>query len=218
MTLNEIAVQLASPLGRQFDEPFLAMIKDMVVVWTGRMIRNSLEKDAKDRIFFRTPPLYLPLTAATIDCGGSECPAMVSQELPLPLRANNILFDFVGTQDGHTAFKLIQDGWERFHKETKYAKMFLSYRWNGKRIEVLSNGRPDVIKVTGIWLNPRLLATVLCGTVGCHPDDEEYRVSEDILQLVIQYVRDEELKNYRPQTQVNEVTIDNDSAAESNRS
>lgn len=218
MTLNEIAVQLAAPLGRQFDQPLLAMIKDRVVIWTERIIRNSLEKNPADRKFFKQT-IYLPLHKANTDCGGTECSVMVTDDLPLPLRANSILFDFVGSQDGSTPFKLVSEGFEQFWVANKYASAYLTYRWNGKRIEVLANGRPEAIKVVAIWPNPRLLSSVMCKQgENCFPDDQPYMVSGDILQLVMQYVADQDLKEYKPQSQQTEVTIDNDAAVASNRS
>lgn len=218
MTLNEIAIQLAAPLGRQFDQPLLAMIKDKVVYWTERIIRNSLEKNPRDRVFFKQT-VYLPLTESNADCGGTSCSVMATENLPLPLRANSILFDFVGSQDGSTPFKLVSEGFEQFWKDNKYASRYLTYRWTGKRIEVLANKRPEVIKVVAIWPDPRALSGVLCGQgTNCFPDDQEYMVSGDILQLVIQYVNDIDLKDYRPQSSQTEVSIDNDAAVPSNRS
>lgn len=219
MTLNQIAVQLASPLGRQFDQPLLAMIKDLVVVWTERIIRNSLEKNIQDRKFFIAPAAIIPLHEASGDCGITDCTIMETDEIPLPLRANSILFDFVGSADGSTPFVYTSEGFEQFWSENRYASKYLQYRWTGKKIQVLSHGRPDKIRVRAIWPNPRSLSAVMCGAGdGCFPDDQPYLVSGDILQLVLQYVANEGLKEYKPQSQQTEVSIDNDSAVPSNRS
>lgn len=218
MTLNEIAVQLAAPLGREFDQPLLSMIKDLVAVWTERMIRNSLEKNPSDRKFFKQT-VFLPLHEASGDCGSTECTIMETDDLPLPLRANSILFDFVGSVDGSTPFAYVSEGMEQFWQANRYSSQYLQYRWTGQRIQILAHGRPEKIKVVGVWPDPRSLAALLCGQGGnCFPDDQEYMVSGDILQLVMQYVAEVGLKDYKPQSQQTEVNIDNDAAVQSNRS
>lgn len=54
MTLDEIAVQIADQQKRQFDLPFIEMVKDRVIGWRSKLIRQRLQDSPSDVIYFLT--------------------------------------------------------------------------------------------------------------------------------------------------------------------
>lgn len=190
MTLNEYAVQLAEPHDRQFDHPYLAMIKDRIIIKIGRMLRNSLEKNPKDRTFYRMEPLILPLHSTTLGCGPDACTVMETGKIPTPLRSNGILFDFVGSADGSTAFTEAALGMDTYINSTKYASRRTKYRWLGDRLQVLSNMIPKIM-VQAIWTDPRVVAKLRCDDEKCDVDDLPFEMTDDIMELVMTYVAED---------------------------
>ena len=170
MTLNEYAVQLAEPYNRQFDIPYLSMVKDRIIIKVGRMLRNSLDKNPNDRKFYRMEPLILPLHSTTMGCGPTACTVMETDYIPTPLRSNGILFDFVGSADGSTVFTEVSLGMDVYINSTEYASRRTKYRWMGDRIQVVSNIIPKIM-VQGIWADPRVVAKLRCDDKNCNPDD-----------------------------------------------
>lgn len=52
MTLNEICTMIASHMDKEFDEPFKLIIAEKVRVWRARLIKNSVDKDERERQYF----------------------------------------------------------------------------------------------------------------------------------------------------------------------
>lgn len=213
MTPNQIATQLAEPTGRQFDVPFKEMLKDKVVYWAARHIRNTLDKDYRRRKQF-LQPLLVPMHPVTNQPSGHSGTykyyAESQQVLPMPLFANDINFDYVGSQDGATAFVysigLLSD---RFSQADKYSGQLPHYSYIGGKIQVYRN--PDIPNVLVNYIPADLRKfgefSLACGTTICSWDDQEYNLPGDILQLVIQSIMEVDLR--QPQIkQREEVQID----------
>lgn len=213
MTPNEIAVQLAEPSGRQFDVPFRDMLKDKVIYWAARHIRNTLDKDYRRRKQFLQPlivPMHAVRNAQSGHPGNYKYYAESQQDIPLPLFANDILFDYVGSQDGATPFiwsmGLITD---RFASHDKYIGELSRYSFIGNKIQVYRN--PDIATVLINYIPADLRKygefSLACGQSICNWDDQEYNLPGDILQLVIQSIMEIDLR--QPQIKAREeVQID----------
>lgn len=200
MTPNEIAVQLAEPSGRQFDVPFRHMIKDKVIYWAERMVRNTIDKDPRRRAQL-LQPLLVPMHTTSNNPSGhpgnyksyGESISMI----PRPMFANSINFDFVGSQDGSTPF-IYSAGlaMDRFGSHDKYLKEVPRYSYLEGKIQVYRN--PDIpnILINYIPANMKEYAEfqLACGQTLCAWDDQELRLPGDILQLVIQSIMQVELK------------------------
>lgn len=212
MTPNEISVQIAEPFGRQFDVPFRSMLKDRVIYWATRHIRNTLDKDARRRKQFLQSllvPLHSVSNQPSGHAGNYKYYVESIQQLPAPLFANGINFDFVGSQDGATGFvysaNLLAD---RFSAHDKYSSALPHYSFLGGKIQVYRN--PDMANVLVNYIPENLRKfgefSLACGTTSCSWDDQEYGIPGDILQLVIQSIMEIDL---RQQTKAREeVKID----------
>lgn len=213
MTPNEISVQLAEPFGRQFDVPFRSMLKDRVVYWATRHIRNTLDKDSKRRKQFLQSllvPMHRVTNQSSGHSGNYRWYAESFQALPLPIFANGINFDYVGSQDGATAFVssngLLAD---RFAQADKYTSELPRYSYIGGKIQVYRNPDLTNILINYIPENLRIFGefSLACGTTLCTWDDQEYNLPGDILQLVIQSIMEIDLR--QPQIKAREeVKID----------
>lgn len=194
MTLNEVTTLIASQLKKELDIPFKLMLAERIQVWRSRLFKNTLDKDAKERKFFRQT-LYLPMikTTDTPACTGFPgCDiAQTVDQLPNPLRANGILFDYVGSVDGTTPFKEVTAGFQAYANSGKYSKNVIPFTWDGRKIAVYSNPNLPFLRVDGIFDNPELAATLNCSngqSSNCDFWETEYPVTGDIMQLIIQSI------------------------------
>lgn len=212
MTLNEITVMLATKEGKQFDEPYKLMLADKVNYWRARLVKNSIEKNQRERKFFKQD-LYLPMEYRDLipDCvGGGDCDISYTvSEIPRPLRANDMLFDFVGSIDGGTAFKESQVGLTYFLKKGKYSKNTIHFEYQFNKIKVYT--KIPAILVSGIFDNPEQADKFSClpGETSCNFWDKEYPVSNDVLQLIIQSILTVE-GNRDANTENKQITVANE--------
>lgn len=200
MTPNQIAVQLAEPSGRQFDVPFRRMIKDKVIYWTERMVRNTIDKDPKRRAQLLQPllvPLHPVNNNPTGHSGNYKKYAESSLCIPRPMFANSINFDYVGSQDGATSFVYVPGlAQDRFGSSDKYLGEIPRYSYLGDKIQVYRNPDMPAVMINYIPANMKEYAEfqLACGQTICAWDNCELRLPGDILQLVIQSIMQIELK------------------------
>lgn len=198
MTPNEITTLIAKNLDKELDVPFKLTIMARIDVWRSRHIRNTLEKDVSSRKFF-TSTLYVPMeTVNTTDCTVpyTQCKVSRSPKLPAPVRANGILFDYVGTIDGSRSFTYALKESQEFNEHNKYNKNIVSYEWENNRLKVSLPNIPK-IKVIGIFDNPTKLLEFSCSGEGeddCDFWNTEYPCTYEILQLCIQTVEQVDFK------------------------
>ncbi len=200
MTPNEIAVQLAEPSGRQFDVPFREMIKDKVIYWTERMVRNTIDKDPKRRSQLLCP-LLVPMQTVNNNPSGhpgnyAKYAESISQ-IPRPMFANSYNFDFVGSQDATTPFIYAPNAaFDRFGSSDKYLGSAPRYSYLDGKIQVYRN--PDIpnVLINYIPANMKEYARfqLACGSTLCDWDDQHLRIPGDILQLVMQSIMQIELR------------------------
>lgn len=194
MTLNEVTTLLASQYGKELDMPFKLILAERVRVWRSRLLKNSLDKDQKDRKFFRQR-LYLKMetTADTPTCTGfTGCPvAQTINIVPKPLMANNILFDYVGSVNGMNPFQEVISGMGAYANASKYTKNTTKFTWTGEKIQVLNNPRLPYLLVDGIFDNPQEVAAMNCASgqsTDCDFWNQEYPVPGALMQLIIQSI------------------------------
>jgi len=193
MTPNEITTLIAIRVKKTFDTPFKLQLIKRVDIWRSRHIKNALEKDAKDRKFFRQT-VYLNMSKQSeLPCDKGiipSCDVAISDKLPAPLRANNILFDYVGGVNGSNPFKETSPGMISFVTAGKYSKHSTPFVFNGGRIAVYNRPNLPMIRVDYIADSPSELENFSCNPDNspCNFWDNPYPCTNEILQLIIQSI------------------------------
>lgn len=193
MTLNEFTVLIASQLGKELDDPFKQMIAKRIQYWRGRLIKNSVDKDQRERRFFKQVINIKMVTRDEVLCQVpyTQCKIAATQtKVPKPLRANSILFDYVGAINGMTSFKETTAASIPFLMKGKFSKHTIYYTYENDLIKVYGNAQLPIIRLEGIFDNPEDAAKLNCENTDtfCNFWDEEYPVTNDIAQLIVQSI------------------------------
>lgn len=209
MTLNQIAVLIAERAKRQLDIPFRDMIKDRAKYWRSRLIKDAINKDPGRRKFF-LQSLTLPLVRrSAAECGiPLDCYLMETvSQVPTPITANKLLYEFVGMPDGMSSFSWVERSWLKYKSHDKYSGGIKNYTFLNKRIQVYAENIPYVL-IEGVFDDPEEVERLRCSSEGiaCDYDNTPFSAPNDIVQLIIQsimtidlgIVQDKEI----PETQV----------------
>lgn len=196
MTLNEVTTLLADQFDRGLDMPFKLMIAERVRFWRSRLLKNSLDKDQRDRKFFRQR-LYLRMERVSDSPLCTQFPGCtVSQtvtKVPKPLMANNMLFDYVGSVNGLNPYQEVTTSLAIYAFASKYTKYITKFIWTGDKIQILNNKDLPHLLIDGIFDDPEEVASLNCqyGTqnIGnCDFWNVEYPVPGNIMQLIVQSI------------------------------
>lgn len=194
MTPNEITSVIAQGMNKTLDIPFRLALMKRVDAYRSRFVRESLTKDPRDRAAFRQT-IYIPMESTSevpCDIGIDDVFCTVAKSttrVPVALRANGIHFDYVGAIDGNNPFTLVAPGMLGILNAGKYSKNLLSYELLNDYIVV--HGLPNLpqIRIDAIFDAPTETAEFVCQTLGsCNYWDMEYKCTNDILQMIIQYL------------------------------
>lgn len=211
MTPNEITTVLSQKAGKVFDLPFKLILMEKVKALRSMFMKQTLEKTPADRKFFKST-IYLKLTEAnSVPCAVPvNCKVYVTDKLPASLRANSILFDYVGAVDAHNPFKETHPGMIQFVNSGKYSKKLIPFLYSDNRIFLLEN--IPMIRVDFIPDDPMDLADFQCTTDedNCDVWNTEYPLSNEILALILDKIT-EELKSLDSQEDTIPVNPVNDS-------
>lgn len=193
MTPNQITTLIASNLDKQLDQPFKLIMMERVKYWRSRLLKNSLEKDEKDRKYFKQV-IFVPMTEQTeVLCTTPYCQcevAISAFKVPKPLRVNGILFDYVGAIDGNNPFKETSAGMVVHLLNSKYGKKFVYYAYENGYIKVYNHSKLPMIRIEGIFDNPEEASKLSCKDKEevCDYWNQEYPVTGDITQLIVQSI------------------------------
>lgn len=102
MTRTEIAIRLLEPIGKQFDEPIVAMVKDKILVTRATILKQRLNETPNQRGLFRRSKIY-ELESKELDSG--DC-VLVTKECVIKPLQTEILFDYIGSSDYGNPFGL----------------------------------------------------------------------------------------------------------------
>jgi hypothetical protein len=216
-TFKELAVLIAEPLGRELDEPFKAQIAARIKYWRAKLLKDSLNKNPKDRQYF-TQRITIKLSeVSAVDCGiDLDCTFMRSEEIPNIVRANGILFDFIGSVDGSTPFRMIKR-WELpYHLSSKYSPKVTTFAaWENKRILLPGNRLIEWVSIEAIFDDPEAAHNMdcsgectECATEECEFEDSEYPINEDLAQQIVQYILQVDFNRQPPTDDKTEVHVD----------
>lgn len=202
MTLNEITTLIASHLGKELDMPFKLILAEKVNYWRARLLKDTLKGDIRSRRYNIQTLWVYPKTEGEIpECfnkEGLECKLYVTTELPKPLRANNILFDYVGTADGMTPYQETQSAYIPYLAHNKYSCNIVKYVYEQNRLKFYNKNDNLAVKVQGIFERPLDVFKYNCGEGDCDIWNEEYPIKADSLQLVVQSILQVEYNRMPP--------------------
>lgn len=192
MTLNEITTLIASQFKREMDQPFKEMLAKRVAYWRSRLIKDSIDKDVRERKFFKQT-IFVTMTKLNevlCDVPYTQCKvAWTASKVPKPLRANGILFDYVGAINGMTPFKNAEPGIIPYMMQGKYSGKVIYYTYENEYVKVYGNSKIPKIRIDDVFDDPEAAAALNClSGNGCNFWDEEYPCTGDIMQRIVQYI------------------------------
>jgi hypothetical protein len=193
MTPSEITTIIATGFEKTFDMPFKLMLMKRVDAYRSRFIRNTLEKDPRDRRSF-IQSIYMNMsTESEVKCSlglDALCDVAVTvEQVPVALRANGIQYDYVGAINGANAFQPVSAGMIGYANEGKYSKNLIQYESRNQRIVVHRRPQLPMIRIDAIFDYPTEVADFVCENNGnCNFWDSPYPCTNDIIQLIIQYL------------------------------
>jgi hypothetical protein len=200
-TKNEIVTILAERVGRQFDLAFKRELGVMVDYWRSTIMRQKLRERPQDRSFFKDGFVLELEKALVTECAeiGLDCTILRTvKTIPRPVRSNNIVFDYIGTDDFINPWGVIQTWYYKFKKSSKFTGANTVWMYKNNRIYVLNAGPLlKYIGVEGVFEDPRSVEEVkLCSeTGGCASDDIDFNTPGDITQAIIQSILSTELRS-----------------------
>jgi hypothetical protein len=198
-SLNELAEILAEREQRQFDIPFIEEMKVVIGYWRSRLLRDALEKNRQDRMYFRQY-IEVPLVRVNIAelPGFPDYPVLrTACEIPEPVRANGIAYDYVGSPDKLSNFKLFTEQHELIPAlNATHTGKNPKGLWLNKFIYVFNRLDLPYLGVSGVYDDPQSVADFKCncGCDPCYDDDMPYPISGDIQQRIIQGILSTELR------------------------
>lgn len=208
ITLNQIVTVLAERVGRQYDLIFKQELKTIVEYWRATILRQALKDNPRDISYF-----VRSFEAELVDDFIVKCPfnygCVKRTKYPLPpmIRNTQTPFQYVGDPDLQSAYTFI----------FPYQLKTLSSARNIKKKEfytILDGygiffGLPNTQEWVGFTGIPQNIDDIKkfkkCGeNVSCYSDDEEYPLTGDLVQRVIQSILSTELRNQviKPDTEV----------------
>lgn len=198
-SLNQMAETLAERVGRQFSNPFQEEMKVLINTNRSKLVRNTLERNRPDRVFFRQY-FEVPMIVVNISelPGFPSIPVMRSEcRIPNPLRANGIVFDYIGSVDKLSVFKVFTEQHELIPAlNAGYTGTKLKALWLNNYIYVFGTLVLPYIGGTTVFDDPRAISEFKCncGCDPCYDDDMEYPAPRDIQHDIVASILATELK------------------------
>jgi hypothetical protein len=192
-TLNQIAYNISTLLGKPFDQALLEQLKFQIRYFRSVLIRRDFDRNA-----FMTPQLIQSLGCVTmVEVDLSECPAHLTgytlfrteTPLPEPIRMKNgNAFSYVGSIDRIRPYRQVIAEEIPYLNHAKFAKNQPSFFYQNGFIYVY-NIAPEVINIQGIFEDPELAAGYF-DEVGapCYSDDSPYPITLDLVQAISQSI------------------------------
>lgn len=210
MTTEEIIAIISQQLNRQFDVAFHREIMTRFTLWRARLLKDSLQT-VQNRKFYRQT-IYddleiTKLPGYKLETRDNFKVLKTKQRIPKLIRANNILFDFIGSFDRTISYGFIDSHRIPYLQYSRYSpnnKFFYldDYAY------ILSDEEPDEVAIEAIFADPRdLIVYTNPDNQPCYKDSN-YPVDAALAQRAAEYVVKYDLRNMYPQTQ--EVTIGNE--------
>lgn len=199
-SLNQMAEALAERSGRQFSNPFQEEMKALIHINRSKLVRNTLERNRPDRIFFRQY-FEAPMIVVNISelPGFPNLPVMRTEcMIPSPLRANGIVFDYIGSPDKLSVFKVFTEQHEILPAlNAEYTGTKLKALWLNNYVYVFGTLNLPYIGGASVFDDVREISNFKCncGCDPCYDDDMEYPTPRDIQRDIIASILATELRS-----------------------
>jgi hypothetical protein len=194
MKLRDITSIIAERADRAFDVPFQKELEKMVHYWRAEMIRRALNKRPFDRKFF-LQSITTEMVSAEDECEELNCKVSKTKLVtPTPIRANGILFDYVGAEDRSNSFGYLTSAMAHTVTDNPYTKKNARYMYRNGYVYVTNFRDLGSITIEGIFEDPTDLARFKCGSEQCYDKDSEYPMPYDITQMVVNSILTNELR------------------------
>ena len=213
-SLNELAETLAERAGRQFSQPFNMEMKMLVNVWRSRLVRDTLERNRQDRIFFRqwfeTPMITVNITEFP---GFPDVPVMRSEcQIPKSLTGLTAWSSTtLAPHDKLSAFQVFTEQHELLPAlNARYTGRKIKALWLNNYIYCFNTLTLPAILGASVFDDVNALANLQCScnTNLCFDDDLEYPAPREIQQKIIQSILSVELKIETKKDEDKEVQVD----------
>lgn len=192
---NQLAEVLASKVGKAHDAPFKREMKVLIDVWRSRLLKDTINANPQQINHFKVSfSLELEKASATECNVPSDCKIYRTKDpLPVMLRTPGTKsFLFVGSALKTTAYPEFEFYEIPYMLKSKYIGkgpmvVIDEYAW-------LFNRKSDTpLFFQGIIDNLDDLRRLKCGGKSCLDDDDEYPVTRDIQQRILQAILATEL-------------------------
>lgn len=201
ISLNEIVGILSSRVGQPFNESLQEELKVVANYKLAQFFKRLLDKNPEQRRFF-----LKDFSAELIKVDKVDCPVDVGcdvlrtvKEIPVPLRNNQNLFDFVGTVDKLSAFAYATPEQINFLKHSKYTGNLPKYFYVDKKVYIYNNLDLEYINIRGVYTDRRELKDFLCVGEACFTDDDQFDAPDDVINDIIRDILFVELRNQFPE-------------------
>jgi hypothetical protein len=211
-TLNEIAENIAYKLGDQFNTTLQESIKDSVLNYRAKFIRDDLDRNFLSDIHFsQTGTIQFKLINLLTEFGAdysaitSICPDILDQDkykilksinpIPTPIRlksAGNSLYNFIGSTDGRKRFILTTLDKFYYYKHLPYNTHTIYYIVLNKHLYIINNLQEcdinDTLKILnvlikGVFENPADFYNA-CIDGDNFADDIDFPIGRDMLMQI----------------------------------
>lgn len=166
---------------------------ERVDMWRARHIKSTLDKAPADRKFFRMT-IFVPTSSTSqVPCTlpMDVCDIWVTPQIPAPLRANSMLFDYLGAVNGMTPFIESQPGTVYYKTKGKFTSGVVPFTYSNGVVTLYQN--VPMIRIDYIPANPSEVSNFTCADAfgqPCDYWDAPYPCPPEILQLIMQSIRE----------------------------
>ena len=215
-SLNEMIGILSERSKRTFDVPFQEELKVLVGIVGSKFMKDSLTKRIQDRKYFLQSVVLDVIRVDKIPCPISYgCNLRTEFQVPTPIRANGILFEYVGSADFEIPWGQGGDWKETFFKKNRYTADNIRYTFRDNYL-FISDKEQDIeyVGIQYIPANVLALRGLKCDANGtCYDDDTTYLIAEDLKEPIINNILTTKLGIILPKDKV-EVNVDGEREGE----
>lgn len=175
MTLNAIAENIAYKLGDQFNDTLQQSIKETVISYRAKYIRDDLERNVlSEQHFLQTINIALEEVNLLTELNAQLCHTLQSClpaeqttvlrsviELPTSVRLKNWgaqSYKFIGSADHRQSFVMTSLDAQNYTRTLKYQCDLIRASIINNRLYILNNTDLCSFALTGIYEDPRLVA------------------------------------------------------------
>lgn len=209
MTLNEISYFIAERFGKDEDEAFIEQIKFSVKYYRALLIRRDAERNQTNRTYlqnFIQPLIKVDEADTCVTQIGCEI-LRTENKVPKPIRLKqDTPFTFVGSVGYKKGITYMSPSLIEDLKFLPYIANEWFYTYINEYIYLYNMNKIKRILIEASFEDPTKALTLCENSVNCVNDNEEFPLSADMVQQVIQSILGGEFQLVNPQDK--EIDID----------